>query len=413
MTTTEHEPVEDGQPVAWDDLPTNLRPDAGPTDWATEPGWRWTMADYQWGPGAYPPPPVHILWAWIVDELPAIGRNRRNEQQSFDFRGIDDVLNALNPLLGRYGVTFRPRVLERTTAQRTTRNGTVNYEVNLHVAFDVVGPAGDSFVIDAWGEGTDAGDKATNKATTGAYKYALFPALAIATEDMSRNDQDGHPTVETVAAGQVDPRTTDEWHQARGWDSYEAHEQYRARFIADARRLERGLQGQLRGFMHDRGMTWPITVAQANELDAWWAEHVEAAERPFDEPAAAGDADEPVGYPVTHDASGRRKAEEAPSSPVEAPGHKLAAAVPGARQDGPTGSQAAAEGRMRAWERYLATLDADALAAALVALDRNVPRGTPARRTALLVAVTAAEGWWPPEVPSGDPSTGPGAEDPA
>lgn len=144
------------------------------------------------------PPSIYECLGRIVAELPAIGKNQRNTEQGFNFRGIDDVLNALSPLLGKHGVFYVPDVLERVTEKRQTRSGGTMYEVNLHVRYTFYGPRGDSVIASGWGEGTDMGDKATNKAMTGAMKYVLFQTFAIATSEQSEIDADRGTPEETV-----------------------------------------------------------------------------------------------------------------------------------------------------------------------------------------------------------------------
>jgi hypothetical protein len=126
----------------------------------------------------------------IIGELPAIGKTQRNAQQNFMFRGHDDVMNALNPLLAKHGVFIVPDVLERVTAERQTSQNKTMYEVNLHVRFTFYGAAGDSFIATGWGEGTDMGDKATNKAMTMAFKYVIAQSFALATAETSDADAD-------------------------------------------------------------------------------------------------------------------------------------------------------------------------------------------------------------------------------
>jgi ERF superfamily protein len=132
----------------------------------------------------------------ILAELPAIGKNQKNMQQNFMFRGHDDVLNALNPLLAKHGVFVVPQVLERIVGQRTTSKGSVMFEVNLCVEYVFYGLAGDYVRASAWGEGTDMGDKATNKAMTMAFKNVLNQAFAISTEEMI--DSDAHTPEHSV-----------------------------------------------------------------------------------------------------------------------------------------------------------------------------------------------------------------------
>lgn len=144
------------------------------------------------------PAPIHVLMARVLADMPAIGKNQRNQQQGFNFRGIDDVLDALHPLLGRHGVFYVPDVIERVAEERPTRSGGVLYTVHLHVRFRFYGPAGDYVEASGWGEGTDSGDKATNKAMTGAQKYVLFQVFAISTNEQAQEDSDRLQAPETA-----------------------------------------------------------------------------------------------------------------------------------------------------------------------------------------------------------------------
>ena len=49
----------------------------------------------------------------IMAEIPAIYKDRKNDQQEYSFRGIDDVYNAINPLLSKHGVFMKAEVLEK------------------------------------------------------------------------------------------------------------------------------------------------------------------------------------------------------------------------------------------------------------------------------------------------------------
>jgi hypothetical protein len=146
---------------------------------------------------------VHEAWAQILAELPAIPRTRRNEQQGFLFRGIDDVLDQLNPLLGKYGVHVVPvrQVAERE--DRPTARGTVLHTVHLTVDWRVYGRQGDFFEAQTMGEGTDSGDKATSKAQTMAFKYLLWPSLAVAENETT--DADATSPEATVADTEAQP----------------------------------------------------------------------------------------------------------------------------------------------------------------------------------------------------------------
>lgn len=142
---------------------------------------------------------IHERMIAILAELPAIGKDQQNVEQRFMYRGHDDVMNALNPLLAKHGVYFVPDVVERVPSERTTARGSVMYEVNLHVRYRFYGARGDSFETSAWGEGTDMGDKSTNKAMTMALKSVLAQAFAISTAELS--DADAGSPEETTRPG--------------------------------------------------------------------------------------------------------------------------------------------------------------------------------------------------------------------
>lgn len=142
---------------------------------------------------------IHERMVAILSELPAIGKGQYNTQQKFHFRGHDDVLNALNPLLSKHGVYPVPFVLDRVVGERTTGQGKTMYEVNLHVRYRLYGAGGDYIEASAWGEGTDMGDKSTNKAMTMAFKNVLAQAFAVSTEESY--DTDGLTNEETTRGG--------------------------------------------------------------------------------------------------------------------------------------------------------------------------------------------------------------------
>lgn len=115
--------------------------------------------------------------------MPPVPKSRTNSQQGFKFRGIDDALDVLSPLLAEHQVFFLPTVLERIVEDRTTGKGATLHTVHLHVAYRFYGSDGDSLTCDVWGEGADSGDKATSKAMTMALKSALFQTFTISGEE--------------------------------------------------------------------------------------------------------------------------------------------------------------------------------------------------------------------------------------
>jgi len=118
-----------------------------------------------------------------------IGKTRKNAQQGYQFRGIDDVLNALAPLLSANGLVILPRVLSREMTERESKSGGVLFSVVVFAAFDFVAAEdGSMHTVQTYGEAMDSADKATNKAMSACYKYAAFLAFCIPTE--GDNDAD-------------------------------------------------------------------------------------------------------------------------------------------------------------------------------------------------------------------------------
>ena len=120
-----------------------------------------------------------------------ISKGRKNQQQGYAFRGIDDVYNALAPKLSSHGLVILPRMVSRSVTERETNKGGVLFYVVVEAEFDFVSASdGTRHTIKTYGEAMDSGDKATNKAMSAAYKYACMQAFCIPTE--GDNDADAH-----------------------------------------------------------------------------------------------------------------------------------------------------------------------------------------------------------------------------
>lgn len=129
----------------------------------------------------------------IMSEGYAIAKNKRNTQQGFQYRGIDDVMNTFQPLLAKYRVFLVPEVLEQQRQERITKDGkTLLYSI-LRMKYTFSAEDGSSVSAVVIGEGMDSGDKASNKAMAVAMKYAMFQVFCIPTEEMPDPDEDTPP----------------------------------------------------------------------------------------------------------------------------------------------------------------------------------------------------------------------------
>jgi hypothetical protein len=135
---------------------------------------------------------IHEAITAIASEVPAVTKDRRNQQQGFQYRGIDDVYAAIHPLFTKHGVFSVPTVLEERSEERTTKNGSALIYRIVKVRYDFYAKDGSTIAATVMGEGMDSGDKASNKALAVAHKYALVQVLSIPTEETMDPDAESH-----------------------------------------------------------------------------------------------------------------------------------------------------------------------------------------------------------------------------
>ncbi len=133
----------------------------------------------------------------IMDEIGHIGKDKKNQQQGFMFRGVDQVMNTMKPLLAKHGVFSVPEVVETKREERQTKNGgTLIYTIHK-INFHFFSDDGSRVTATVVGEGMDSADKSSNKAMAVAFKYACFQVFCIPTEEMAKDDPDGYSPEES------------------------------------------------------------------------------------------------------------------------------------------------------------------------------------------------------------------------
>ena len=130
-----------------------------------------------------------------------IAKGRTNKQQNYQFRGVDDVYNALAPILSKHKLVILPRFIDRVCVERVAQSGSPLFNVTVEGEFDFVSAVdGSKHTTRAFGEAMDSADKATNKAMSAAYKYTAFQTFCIPTE----GDNDADAETPQVAASEHD-----------------------------------------------------------------------------------------------------------------------------------------------------------------------------------------------------------------
>lgn len=146
--------------------------------------------------------------AAIQREIDAIGKEKTNTQQGFKFRGIDDVYNAVHPLLSKHGVFSVPKVIENKYETYVNAKGNRATCVYLTVEYTFYAEDGSSLTCSVASEGADFADKASNKAMSFAHKYAILQIFSIPTQDVIDGDADS-PNKNGVATHKPTPEEID------------------------------------------------------------------------------------------------------------------------------------------------------------------------------------------------------------
>jgi hypothetical protein len=115
----------------------------------------------------------------IIGEVAPIAKARKNQQQGYSFRGVDDVYSALNLLLAKYGVCIIPEVIEREHEAFDSKSGGKLFRTRLLVRFHLTASDESELCAVVPGEGMDSGDKSMPKALSVAYKYMAFQVFCI------------------------------------------------------------------------------------------------------------------------------------------------------------------------------------------------------------------------------------------
>jgi hypothetical protein len=148
--------------------------------------------------------------AAAVRAMPAVGKDDRNQDQGFSYRGIERILSAAKPALANAGVVVVPVVVGQEVEQIPRgKQGNLWRLVTLTVRVEFWGPAGDHVAAQVIGEGFDNSDKASSKAHTMAYKTALLQVLSIADASADADATttpltDEHPPVDAADQATLD-----------------------------------------------------------------------------------------------------------------------------------------------------------------------------------------------------------------
>lgn len=166
--------------------------------------------------------PVHVAWSRVMGEVQFIAKNRRTDmpggdKRNYNYRGIDDVMNAVAGSFRKHGVFVMPSGVEPSFEVVKTSSGSAMNYARIVCHFTIYGPKGDTMPGAVLGEGFDSGDKSGTKAQSVAYRTFLIEALAIPVKRPEYDTEHGpqyeiagpqRPTVAEYAAMILDEGTS-------------------------------------------------------------------------------------------------------------------------------------------------------------------------------------------------------------
>jgi hypothetical protein len=134
------------------------------------------MADYEPGDDDPDMVPVGVAWLRVRREIRAIGKGElyKAPGTTFNFRGVDTVVNVFGPVTLKHGINIMSSKVEATYGEKPTKNGSKMRECSVLVTWTIMGPTGDTLTLQTMGEALDTADKATTKAQSVALRTLLL-----------------------------------------------------------------------------------------------------------------------------------------------------------------------------------------------------------------------------------------------
>lgn len=126
---------------------------------------------------------AHRKMQEVMKVVRALAKDEVNQQQGFNFRGVDSVMNAVGPALRDQGLVVESETKSITIGSFTTQKGTpMNHSV-VEMRYLFTAEDGSFTHAEAFGEASDTLDKATPKAMSVAYRTAILQALCLPTHE--------------------------------------------------------------------------------------------------------------------------------------------------------------------------------------------------------------------------------------
>lgn len=164
---------------------------------------------------------IHKKLNAINAQIEGVKKDKKNQQQGFMYRGIDQFMNSLHPLFAKHGVIVTHEILNAFREERTNARGTVLIWSIIDYKFMFAAEDGSSVSTQARGEAMDSGDKGSNKTLSIALKYALMTLFLIPTEDIAEPDAETHELIDEAIHDALSCQTVEQLKAV--WEAYPDH----------------------------------------------------------------------------------------------------------------------------------------------------------------------------------------------
>lgn len=217
-------------------------------------------------------PTTYAAMVAVMRDIGVIAKSRRTEAQGkYNFRGIEELLEALGPVARRHGLITTPRHAGPPIIDHypTSGGGSMNWVIlPMAVEFRATDDEADVIVAEGYGEAADSGDKGVAKAFSVGYREIMFKEFVIPTrgEDYDTEQSTGNInriSDEEVARQQAEAALAKV--EAMGWTSIEDWESAWEEFKA-ACKVQAPSGEWMRSFSNSR------SVSKAKLTAAIWHE---------------------------------------------------------------------------------------------------------------------------------------------
>lgn len=127
---------------------------------------------------------IHEKIIALLADAGAVAKDQENKEQKFSYRGVDQVVNAINPLLKKHRVAVLPTKITKLISERfENANKKIVTDAVCVIEYTWIAEDGSEFKTEVQGQGRDFADKAVAKASSVAFRTLLLQSLALPTGD--------------------------------------------------------------------------------------------------------------------------------------------------------------------------------------------------------------------------------------